>query len=115
MSPRGHRIPLQDEDYLSVLLPRFGRIRYSAQVLGGVTVACFTGAAAIFRKVVLMTLIGFGVVVLSGPAIAIIGTLLPFALVGGLVWLLVQPILLGPRVVWGTIRGGVRLVLALPL
>jgi hypothetical protein len=76
---------------------------------------CCTGAAGIFRKIAMMTLIGFGVLVLSGPAIAVIATLLPFAIVGGLVWLLVQAILLGPRVVGGMIRGVFRVVLGGPL
>ena len=76
---------------------------------------CCTGAAGIFRKIALMTLIGFAVLVLSGPAIAIIATLLPFALVGGLVWLLVQGILLGPRVAAATIRNVFRLVFGGPL
>ncbi len=76
---------------------------------------CCTGPLGILRKFVLITLVGFGVVVLAPPAIGVIGALLPFAIVGGLVWLLVQTVLLGPRVVWGTLRGLVRLVLAGPI
>jgi hypothetical protein len=78
-------------------------------------VECCTGPAGIFRKVALMTLIGFGVLVLSGPAIAVIATLLPFALVGGLVWLLVQAVLLGPRVAGAMIRNTFKLVFGGPI
>jgi hypothetical protein len=76
---------------------------------------CCTGPAGIFRKIALMTLIGFGVLVLSGPAIAIIATLLPFALIGGLVWLVVQALLLGPRVAGAMIRNTFRVVFGGPI
>ena len=41
----------------------------------------------IVRKVALLTLVGFLVVFLIGPVITLIGVVLPFALVGLLVWL----------------------------
>jgi hypothetical protein len=72
------------------------------------------GSAHILRHVVLWTLIGFGVLVLSGPIIAIVGTLLPFALVGLLIWLVVRAIMLGPLMVGRIIGRTVHAVLAVP-
>jgi hypothetical protein len=43
-------------------------------------------AAQVARKVALITVLGFLVVVLSGPVLTMLGVLLPFALVGLLVW-----------------------------
>jgi hypothetical protein len=43
-------------------------------------------AAQVARKAALITVLGFLVVVLSGPLLTILGVLLPFALVGLLVW-----------------------------
>jgi hypothetical protein len=63
---------------------------------------------AIVRKVCLMTLIGVGVVFLAGPALAVVGTLLPFALIGALVWVAVQAVVAGPRVAGRTVRAGAR-------
>jgi hypothetical protein len=63
---------------------------------------------SILRKVCLMTLIGFGVVILAGPALAVVGTLLPFALLGALVWVLVQAFVSGPRMAGRTLRTGAR-------
>jgi hypothetical protein len=76
---------------------------------------CCSGAVGIVRKAALITLIGFGVVVLSGPAIAVVGALLPFAVVGGLVWLVIQTAIRGPRVVGNMVRNGARVIFALPL
>ena len=44
------------------------------------------GPTSMIRKAAVITLIGFMVVMLGGPAIALVGTLLPFALVGLLVY-----------------------------
>jgi hypothetical protein len=52
----------------------------------------------VLRKVALMTLIGFMVIVLSGPIIAVAAALLPFALIGFVFYLLLQALILGPRV-----------------
>ena len=40
----------------------------------------------LLRSVVCLSLLGVAVVALSGPALAVAGTVLPFALVGGLTW-----------------------------
>jgi hypothetical protein len=39
------------------------------------------------RKLVWFTVLGFATVILIGPVLAVLGTVLPFALVGALVWL----------------------------
>jgi hypothetical protein len=41
----------------------------------------------VLRKLVLFAVLGFATVMLIGPVLAVVGTLLPFALVGALVWL----------------------------
>jgi hypothetical protein len=43
--------------------------------------------ANLVRKVALLTLVGFLVVFLIGPVLTVLGVILPFALVGFLVWL----------------------------
>jgi hypothetical protein len=42
------------------------------------------------RKLVWFTVLGFATVILIGPVLAVLGTVVPFALVGGLVWLAYQ-------------------------
>jgi hypothetical protein len=48
------------------------------------------GAGNVVRKIAIITLTGFLIVVLSGPVLTLAGVLLPFALVGLLVWIPVQ-------------------------
>jgi hypothetical protein len=45
------------------------------------------GTTQVLRKAGLITLIGFLAVILSGPVLTVLGILLPFALVGLLVWI----------------------------
>jgi hypothetical protein len=76
------------------------------------------GTAVLLRKIALWTLIGVGVVFLSGPVLTVVGVILPFALVGALVWLVIQAIIAGPRAVGRTIRtvggGALHLIVAGP-
>jgi hypothetical protein len=75
-------------------------------------------ATMLLRKAAIMTAIGFLVIVLAGPIIGLIGTLLPFLIVGFLVWLVVRMVILGPivvgRFIGRTVRGIVSLILAGP-
>jgi hypothetical protein len=41
----------------------------------------------VIRRVLWLTLIGWATILLIGPVLTVVGTILPFALVGGLVWL----------------------------
>jgi hypothetical protein len=72
----------------------------------------------VIRQLAILTLVGFLVVTLSGPALALAGVLLPFALVGAGVWVLFKAVTLGPRVAFGLaaslIRGIVQAVLFIP-
>jgi hypothetical protein len=54
----------------------------------------------IVRKVALLTLVGFLVVFLIGPVITLIGVVLPFALVGLLVWLPFRVFIQRRRINW---------------
>jgi hypothetical protein len=45
------------------------------------------------RKLMWFTVLGFATVTLTGPVLAVLGTLLPFALVGALVWLAYKGVL----------------------
>jgi hypothetical protein len=72
------------------------------------------GNGHIVRKVALWTLIGFGVLVLSGPILSLLGVLLPFALVGGLVWLVVKGVMAGPQAVGHAIGATFRAIGAGP-
>lgn len=75
-------------------------------------------ATPVIRQLLIWTLVGFLVITLGGPAIALIGALLPFAIVGGLVWLVYKGLTLGPRVAFhliaSTLRSLVGLILFLP-
>ncbi len=73
------------------------------------------GSALILRKVGIITLIGVAAIFLSGPILALLGALLPFLIVGSLVYLVIQAFVLGPRAVGRTIRAGVRLVAVVPV
>src|SRR5262249_54610298 len=72
----------------------------------------------VIRKVAIWTLVGFLVIVLFGPILTLIGVLLPFALVGFLVWLVIRGIMLGPqaagRAIGRTARTVFQTVTAVP-
>lgn len=72
----------------------------------------------VVRQLAIITLVGFLVVTLSGPVLALAGVLLPFALVGGVVWVLFKAITLGPKVALGMagslIRGTFNVVAFIP-
>lgn len=64
------------------------------------------------RRVALLALLGFGVVILAGPILAVLSVLLSFAmvtlsfaLVGFLAWSALQLLLHGRQVAWDNIRG----------
>ena len=75
--------------------------------------------ADIVRKVGLLTLLGFLIVFLIGPALTLLGVLLPFALVGFLVWLPFRLFVQKRDVNWSGIprKAGqtIRTVLTLPI
>ena len=60
------------------------------------------------RQLAILTLVGFLVVTLSGPVLALLGVFLPFALVGAGVWVLFKAATLGPRVALGLAGGLLR-------
>src|SRR6516225_8867426 len=47
---------------------------------------CGHNPLGFMRSLVVMALLGFAVIVLIGPALGVVGTLLPFAIIGGLSW-----------------------------
>jgi hypothetical protein len=47
---------------------------------------CCSSPLGVLRSLVYLSLLGFAVTVLIGPAVAVAGTLLPFALIGGLAY-----------------------------
>src|SRR5713226_3279426 len=75
--------------------------------------------ADIVRKVALLTLLGVLVVFLIGPVLTVVGVILPFALVGFLVWLPFRLFVQRKEVNWSglPVKAGrlVRSVLTLPL
>lgn len=75
--------------------------------------------ADILRKVALFTLVGFLVVVLIGPLFTVLGVILPFALVGFLVWLPYRLLVQQKEIDWSGVpkKAGrfVRSVLTLPV
>lgn len=75
-------------------------------------------AKPVVRQLLIWTLVGFLVVTLAGPAIALVGALLPFAIVGGLVWLAYKALTLGPKValqmMGATVRSLAAVILFLP-
>ncbi len=72
----------------------------------------------VVRQLAILTLVGFLVVTLSGPVLALLGVFLPFALVGAGVWVLFKAVTLGPKVAFqmaaALIRGTVNVVLFIP-
>src|SRR6516165_4561118 len=87
--------------------------------LGGVAMNKVESAGQILRKVIIFTLVGFLVVVLSGPVLTLLGVLLPFALVGFLVWIPFQGYRLWRKGGWPSVRQAgakaVRTVVAVPV
>jgi hypothetical protein len=58
----------------------------------------------LFRKVFLLSILGLAAVVLVGPVVAVVATLLPFALVGFAVWFVGRSLAGGRLVAWATAR-----------
>ena len=79
------------------------------------TVPC---TSCVARKVAIITLIGFLAVVLAGPIIAAAAALLPFAIVGALIFLFVKALILGPyvvgKIIGETFRGILFVVIGIP-
>jgi hypothetical protein len=75
--------------------------------------------ADIVRKVGLLTLLGFLIVFLIGPVLTVVGIVLPFALVGFLVWLPFRLLVQRKEINWSGLprRAGqaIRTVLSIPL
>jgi hypothetical protein len=76
------------------------------------------GTAHLLRKIALLTLLGFLVIFLAGPIFAVIFTILPFALIGFLVWAPFQMFVFRKEIHWPAFdRAGERVrraVLAVP-
>ena len=68
------------------------------------------GAGSFARKAAIITLIGFLAVTLAGPVLTLVGVLLPFALVGLLVWLPVQGFLIWRQGGAGAVGAAVKRV-----
>jgi hypothetical protein len=75
--------------------------------------------ADMVRKVALWTVVGFLVVFLIGPVLTLLGVILPFALVGFVVWLPFRLFVQGKEVQWSSFPKNagrtVRAVLGLPV
>ncbi len=76
------------------------------------------GPAYLLRKIAIMALIGFLVMTLGGPALALLGVLLPFIIVGFLVWIVIRAAILGPivvgRMLGRVVRRTASLAIAIP-
>jgi hypothetical protein len=74
--------------------------------------------ADVVRKVALWTVVGFLVVFLIGPVLSLVGVILPFALIGFVVWLPFRLFVQGKEVHWRSFPENagrtVRTVLGLP-
>jgi hypothetical protein len=85
----------------------------------GVIMERLQGTGDVIRKVAGITLIGFLVVVLIGPVLTVAGALLPFALVGLLVYIPYRLLLASKQGGWPAVRDlgkkAVRTAVALPL
>src|SRR5438105_3183038 len=66
------------------------------------------GAGCALRKIALITLAGFLVVMLAGPVLTLLGMMLPFALAGLLVYVPYRAIRLGREGGWAAVRGAAR-------
>jgi hypothetical protein len=102
---------------------RFGqallRWNLSSTLLGGVNMERLHSTSEIIRKVALLTLLGFLVVFLIGPVLTVLGVVLPFALVGLLVWLPIRVFVQRREINWSGLpnKAGqfLRTVLAIPV
>src|SRR5262249_2786665 len=65
-------------------------------------------ATTVIRKLVLFSLFGFVVVMVSGPVLALLSVVLPFALVGFLVWGLFALVFQGKQLDWRQLGANVR-------
>jgi hypothetical protein len=87
--------------------------------LGGVTMDNVHKTGDVIRKLAGITLIGFLVVILIGPILTVVGALLPFALVGLLVYIPYRLLLAGKQGGWPAVqdagRKAVHTAVALPL
>ena len=63
---------------------------------------------AVLRKLALLALIGFLVVVLIGPILAMLGVLVSFAFIGLVVWLPIRTLLYGKPFEWHQVREASR-------
>jgi hypothetical protein len=66
------------------------------------------GAVPIIRKIAIITLVGFLVMVLAGPALTVAGILLPFAVVGLLVWIPFKGFMLWKQGGWEAVQHATR-------
>jgi len=75
-------------------------------------------SACVFHRIAIMVLIGFAAVVLSGPLIAVAAALLPFAILGAVIYLIVKAMILGPyvvgKIIGETFRGILFLLVIVP-
>jgi hypothetical protein len=67
-------------------------------------------ATTVIRKLVLFSLIGFVVVMVSGPVLALLSVVIPFALVGFLVWGAFALVFQGKRLDWREVGANVHRV-----
>jgi hypothetical protein len=66
--------------------------------------------AHVFRKMLFLAVMGFAVVVLFGPIVAVLSVVLSFALIGFLVWLPFQVLVLGRTVDWRAVGQRAQMV-----
>jgi hypothetical protein len=85
---------------------------------GGSSMENVQQTSRILRKVAIMTLIGFLAVILSGPIIAAAAALLPFAIVGALIYVFIKALILGPylvgKIIGETFRGILFVLIGIP-
>ena len=76
------------------------------------------GTVPILRKAAIITLVGFLAITLAGPLLTIAGVLLPFAVVGLLVWIPFRGIMMWKQGGWSavgdTVKRGLGRVVAIP-
>jgi hypothetical protein len=76
------------------------------------------GTVPILRKAAIITLVGFLAITLAGPLLTIAGVLLPFAVVGLLVWIPFRGIMMWKQGGWPavgeTVKRGLGRVVAIP-
>jgi hypothetical protein len=75
--------------------------------LGGVAVENLQPTPDVFRKIALFTLVGFLVVVLMGPLLAVLSfafVILSFTIIGFMVWLPLRVLFAGKQTAWQDVR-----------